>query len=204
MELGHCYRHEGALDDARVLLREALAKLPATAGRARMEAEIEAAKAEAVRLKAASLAPRATSPDTAPAAAPVAHAPAPAVRRGSRHGGARPGNGAGRGGAHNRLICSRPRNACYYRRSSRAVETALIPRISEAEIFAAIWSQALALKGSDLFQLLGIERGFAEDCLTHFCATPPQFKHRRAPRLERTSDGRPESNRGHLYARRLI
>lgn len=53
----------------------------ASARRARLESEIAAAEAEAVRLKAASLAPRAAPPSTAPAAAPVTPTPTPAVRR---------------------------------------------------------------------------------------------------------------------------
>lgn len=54
----------------------------ASAKRARLESEIAAAEAEAVRLKAASLAPRPSSPNAAPAAAPATPAaPAPAVKR---------------------------------------------------------------------------------------------------------------------------
>jgi len=54
----------------------------ASAKRAGLEAEIAAAEAEAVRLKAASLAPRDASPSTAPAAAvPVTPTQAPAARR---------------------------------------------------------------------------------------------------------------------------
>lgn len=49
--------------------------------RAKLEGEIAAAEAEAVRLKAASLAPRNTSPNALPAAAPVTPSPAPGVRR---------------------------------------------------------------------------------------------------------------------------
>jgi chromosome segregation ATPase len=49
--------------------------------RARLEAEIAAAEAEAVRLKAASLAPRANNPAAAPVAAPVPSIQPPIVRR---------------------------------------------------------------------------------------------------------------------------
>jgi chromosome segregation ATPase len=49
--------------------------------RARLEAEIAAGEAEAVRLKAVSLAPRNTSPNAVPAAAPVTPSPAPGVKR---------------------------------------------------------------------------------------------------------------------------
>ncbi|HEX6185444.1 MAG TPA: hypothetical protein VFZ44_16275 [Pyrinomonadaceae bacterium] len=53
----------------------------AAAKRARLESEIAAAEAEAVRLKAASLAPRAASPSTAPTATPTPSATAPVVRK---------------------------------------------------------------------------------------------------------------------------
>ena len=53
----------------------------AAAKRARLESEIAAAEAEAVRLKAASLAPRAASPSAPPPASPAPPAAAPAVKR---------------------------------------------------------------------------------------------------------------------------
>ena len=53
----------------------------AAAKRARLESEIAAAEAEAVRLKAASLAPRAAPPSATPPASPAPPAAAPAVRR---------------------------------------------------------------------------------------------------------------------------
>jgi hypothetical protein len=53
----------------------------AAAKRARLESEIAAAEAEAVRLKAASLAPRAAPPSATPTASPAPPATAPAVRR---------------------------------------------------------------------------------------------------------------------------
>lgn len=53
----------------------------AAAKRAGLEAEIAAAEAEAVRLKAASLAPKETQPVNTPVAAPVAPAPAPVVKK---------------------------------------------------------------------------------------------------------------------------
>lgn len=52
----------------------------ASAKRSRLETEIAAAEAEAVRLKAASLAPRAAPPSAAPAASPAPPATAPTVR----------------------------------------------------------------------------------------------------------------------------
>ena len=53
----------------------------ASAKRARLESEIAAAEAEAVRLKAASLAPRAAPPSAPPTATPTPSTKAPAVRR---------------------------------------------------------------------------------------------------------------------------
>lgn len=49
--------------------------------RVRLESEIAVAEAEAVRLKAASLAPRDISPNALPSAAPVTRSPAPGVKR---------------------------------------------------------------------------------------------------------------------------
>lgn len=49
--------------------------------RAGLEAEIAAAEAEAVRLKAATLAPKETQPSNTPVAVPVIAAPAPAVQK---------------------------------------------------------------------------------------------------------------------------
>lgn len=53
----------------------------ASAKRARLEEEIAEAEAEAVRLKAAALAPKEAAPRNTPLAAPVAPTPAPAARR---------------------------------------------------------------------------------------------------------------------------
>ena len=61
--------------DVGVQLSEAAAK------RARLETEIASAEAEAVRLKAASLAPRPVSPSASPAASPTPPAAAPAVQK---------------------------------------------------------------------------------------------------------------------------
>jgi hypothetical protein len=53
----------------------------ASSKRVRLEADIAAAEAEAVRLKAASLAPRAASPSVVPTASPTPPVAAPAVRK---------------------------------------------------------------------------------------------------------------------------
>jgi membrane protein involved in colicin uptake len=53
----------------------------ASSKRVRLEADIAAAEAEAVRLKAATLAPRPASPNAAPTASPTPPVAAPAVRR---------------------------------------------------------------------------------------------------------------------------
>lgn len=55
-----------------------------SAKRARLEAEIAAAEAEAVRVKAAALAPKEVVPRNTPAATPARSTPAPAVKRRAR------------------------------------------------------------------------------------------------------------------------